>query len=131
MKKIMLNRIHHTSIICSDYDKSRAFYTGILGLEIIRETYRQERNSYKLDLALNGIYVIELFSFPSPPRRVSHPEAAGLRHIAFETDNLDSVIKTLKNQNIPAEPVLVDEATNKRFTFIFDPDNLPIELYEK
>lgn len=131
MIKIKLNRIHHTSIICSDYEKSKAFYTGILGLDIIRETYRQERNSYKLDLALNGIYVIELFSFPSPPRRVSHPEAAGLRHIAFETDNLDSVIETLKNQNIQAEPVRVDETTNKRFTFIFDPDNLPVELYEK
>ncbi len=130
-KLIMLNRIHHTSIICSDYQKSKAFYTGILGLEIIRETYRQERDSYKLDLSLNGEYVIELFSFPSPPQRVSYPEAAGLRHIAFETDKLDQTIEALSKHNILAEPIRVDETTNKHFTFIFDPDNLPIELYEK
>lgn len=127
----MLNRIHHTSIICSDYEKSKSFYTGILGLEIIKETYRQERDSYKLDLSLDGEYVIELFSFPSPPQRVSHPEAAGLRHIAFETDNLDQTIESLRKYNIQAEPIRIDETTNKRFTFIFDPDNLPIELYEK
>ena len=127
----MLNRIHHTSIICSDYQKSKAFYTRILGLEIIRETYRQERDSYKLDLSLNGVYVIELFSFPSPPQRVSHPEAAGMRHIAFETVNLDQTIEAFWKHNIPAEPIRIDETTNKRFTFIFDPDNLPIELYEK
>jgi len=131
MLKIKFNRIHHTSIICTDYQKSKAFYTGILGLEIIRETYRQERDSYKLDLALNGEYIIELFSFPSPPQRVSHPEATGLRHIAFETDNLDNAIEALSSHNILAESIRIDETTNKRFTFIFDPDNPPIELYEK
>jgi len=72
-----------------------------------------------------------LFSFPSPPQRVSHPEATGLRHIAFETDNLDNAIEALSSHNILAESIRIDETTNKRFTFIFDPDNLPIELYEK
>ncbi len=127
----MLNRIHHTAILCSDYEKSKAFYTTILGLEIIQETYRKERQSYKLDLSLNGEYVIELFSFPSPPKRVSRPEATGLRHIAFEVDDLDSFIDKLKKSNIIAEPIRIDEITGKRFTFIFDPDNLPVELYEK
>lgn len=127
----MLNRIHHTAILCSDYDKSKAFYTSILGLKIIKETYRQERRSYKLDLSLNGEYVIELFSFPDPPKRISGPEATGLRHIAFEVDNLDTVIQALNENNIVAEPIRIDEITGKRFTFIFDPDNLPVELYEK
>jgi len=127
----MLNRIHHTSIICSDYEKSKIFYTEILGLEIIRETFRQERQSYKLDLSLNGEYIIELFSFPSPPQRPSRPEAAGLRHIAFEVDNLNNVIEHLKKWNITAEPIRLDQTTNKHFTFFSDPDNLPIELYEK
>ena len=127
----MLNRIHHISIICSDYERSKTFYTAILGLEIIRETFRQERQSYKLDLSLNGEYIIELFSFPAPPQRPSRPEATGLRHLAFEVDNLDNAIEQLKKSNIIAEPVRVDETTNKRFTFFADPDDLPIELYEK
>jgi len=127
----MLNRIHHISIICADYQKSKAFYTDILGLEIIRETYRKERQSYKLDLSLNGEYILELFSFPSPPQRLSGPEASGLRHLAFEVNDVFHVIEHLNKSNIIAEPVRIDENTNKHFTFIVDPDNLPIELYEK
>ena len=127
----MLNCIHHTAILCSDYEKSKVFYTNILGLKIIKETYRHERQSYKLDFSLNGEYVIELFSFPDPPKRISRPEATGLRHIAFEVDDLDAVIETLANKNVVAEPIRIDEITGKRFTFIFDPDNLPVELYEK
>lgn len=127
----MLNRIHHTAILCSDYEKSKDFYTNILGLEIILETYRQERQSYKLDLALNGEYVIELFSFPDPPKRISRPEATGLRHIAFEVEDIDVVVGKLLGSGITAEPIRTDEITGKRFTFIFDPDNLPVELYAK
>lgn len=129
--KTMLNRIHHTAILCSDYEKSKAFYTHVLELKIIKETYRKERQSYKLDLSLNGEFVIELFSFPDPPQRISRPEATGLRHIAFEVDDLVAVVEKLLKSNIIAEPIRIDEITNKRFTFIFDPDNLPVELYEK
>ena len=127
----MLNRIHHIAVICSDYEKSKAFYTEVLGLEIIREIYREERQSYKLDLALNGQYIIELFSFPSPPKRPSRPEGTGLRHIAFEVNDLNTAIEELKNKNLICEPARVDETTGKRFTFFSDPDDLPIELYEK
>lgn len=127
----MLNRIHHISIICSDYEKSKAFYTGILGLEIVRETFRKERQSFKLDLSLNGIYIVELFSFPSPPQRPSRPEATGLRHLAFEVDDLENEVEILKKKGIIAEQIRVDVTTNKRFTFFADPDGLPIELYEK
>ena len=127
----MLNRIHHISIICSDYKRSKTFYTEIIGLEIIREIYRQERQSYKLDLALNGIYVIELFSFPSPPPRLSRPEGTGLRHIAFEVDDLNTAIEKLKKYGVACEPVRLDETANKHFTFFADPDDLPVELYEK
>src|ERR1700712_5633715 len=109
----MLNRIHHISIICADYELSKTFYTSILGLQIIRETFRQERESFKLDLSLNGEYIIELFSFPAPPQRVSRPEATGLRHLAFEVDNLNSVIEILKDNNIISEEIRIDEITNK------------------
>lgn len=128
---IQLNHIHHIAIICSDYEKSKKFHCNVLGLSIIRETYRKERKSYKLDLALNGEYAIELFSFPETPQRLSRPEAAGLRHLAFEVSNINVVIDQLKEQGVYAEPIRVDEITGKQFTFIFDPDNLPIELYEK
>ncbi len=126
----MLKRIHHIAIICSDYERSKTFYTEGLGLTIILEIYRNERQSYKLDLALNGQYVIELFSFPDPPARPSRPEAMGLRHLAFAVEDIEATIERLKTRSIVAEPIRLDELTNKRFTFIADPDDLPIELYE-
>lgn len=128
---LKLNQVHHIAIICSDYAKSKEFYTGILGLDVIRETYRADRNSYKLDLALGGQFVIELFSFDNPPKRISFPEAAGLRHLAFETDKIDAVCESLTIQGVSFEPVRTDTLTGKRFTFIADPDDLPIEFYEK
>lgn len=126
-----INKIHHIAIICSDYQKSKVFYTDILGLTIIREIYREERMSYKLDLALNGIYTVELFSFPNPPERTSRPEASGLRHLAFEVDDIEKTVAFLSSKNIPSESIRIDETTQKRFTFVSDPDNLPIEFYEK
>lgn len=126
-----LNSIHHIAIICSNYEVSKKFYTEILGLEIVREIYREERQSYKLDLALNGNYIIELFSFPNPPKRVSLPEATGLRHLAFEVNDLDKVIEELNLKNVITEPIRIDGFTGKRFTFFSDPDGLPLEFYEK
>lgn len=127
---LKINSIHHIAIICSDYEVSKHFYTVLLGFEIIREVFRKERASYKLDLAVNGIYTIELFSFPDPPKRVSRPEAVGLRHLAFEVDSVLETIKYLTSKNIMAEPIRMDEFTGKKFTFIADPDGLPIEFYE-
>lgn len=127
---INFKKIHHIAIICSNYEKSKRFYTAVLGLEILKEVYRQERKSFKLDLALNGEYIIELFSFPEPPPRVSYPEAAGLRHLSFLVDNFEETIDELTNKGIPCEPIRVDKLTSQRFTFIFDPDDLPIEIYE-
>lgn len=118
------------AVICSDYRRSKDFYTRVLGLEVIQEVYRAERDSWKLDLALNGQYVIELFSFPDPPVRVSRPEAAGLRHLAFEVENLDVCVEELKEKGVICEPVRTDEYTGKRYTFFEDPDKLPLELYE-
>lgn len=127
----MINKVHHIAIICSDYAVSKAFYTDVLGFTVVREVYRAERQSYKLDLAVNGIYAIELFSFPDPVKRPSRPEAAGLRHLAFEVDHLETIIGMLENKGVTAEPIRTDEFTGKRFTFIADPDQLPIEFYEK
>lgn len=125
-----LKNIHHVAVICSDYRKSKAFYTEVLGLRIEHEYYRRERGSYKADLSLGGNYVIELFSFPDPPERPSYPEAAGLRHIAFGVEDIGEAVAALEAKDVVCEPVRVDEFTGKRFTFLFDPDRLPIELYE-
>lgn len=126
----LLKNVHHIAIICSNYERSKRFYTEVLGLDIIRETWRAERLSWKLDLALDGHYIVELFSFPDPPERPSRPEACGLRHLAFAVDNLEQVIAHLQRNEVEAEPVRTDEMTGKRFTFIADPDDLPIEFYE-
>lgn len=127
---LSLQNVHHIAIICSDYQVSKAFYTEVLGMTVIREVYREERRSYKLDLALNGHYVIELFSFPDPPARVSRPESAGLRHLAFEVSSVEEAIAFLASKDVIAEPMRTDEYTGKKFTFIADPDGLPIEFYE-
>lgn len=125
-----LSRIHHIAIICSDYEKSKDFYSRILGLKIIKETYRPEQDSYKLDLAIGRQTRIELFSFPKAPPRVSYPEALGLRHLAFGVKKLDDVLAYLSFEGVQTEPIRIDEITGKRFTYIFDPDSLPLELYE-
>ena len=125
-----LKKVHHIAIICSDYQRSLDFYTHVLGLRVLAEHYREERQSYKTDLALGDDYVIELFSFPSPPSRLTRPEAAGLRHLAFEVDNIDESVRELDALGINHETVRTDEYTSKRFLFFQDPDGLPIELYE-
>lgn len=125
-----INKVHHIAIICSNYDQSKTFYTQTLGLTILREVYREERQSYKLDLALNGHYIIELFSFPHPPKRVSRPEARGLRHLAFEVNDVEQAVEALQKKGVTVEPIRVDEFTQKKFAFFSDPDDLPIEIYE-
>ena len=127
---MQIKKIHHAAIICSDYSKSKHFYTQILGLPIIAENYREERLSYKLDLQVGENNQIELFSFPDPPQRVSNPEARGLRHLAFTVSDVEATVAHLKENNVRVEPVRVDEYTNKKFAFFFDPDDLPLELYE-
>ncbi len=128
---IKLNQVHHVAIICSDYEASKRFYTESLGFNIAAENYRVERKSYKLDLNLGDRYRIELFSFPESPKRPSKPEACGLRHLAFETDDVTLAVEELKAKGVACEPIRIDEYTGKRFTFFRDPDDLPLEIYEK
>ena len=123
-------KIHHIAIICSDYQVSKKFYTEILGLNIIREVYREERKSYKLDLAIGDDYVIELFSFPNPPKRPSRPESCGLRHLAFAVENVEEKRAELLQKGLNCEEIRIDEFTDKKFFFIADPDDLPLEFYE-
>ncbi len=125
-----INKIHHVAIICSNYEASKHFYVDILKFSIINETYRAERDSYKLDLKVSDRDTIELFSFPSPPSRPNNPEACGLRHLAFEVDNIEEGVEYLISEGIAVEAVRVDEITGKKFTFFKDPDDLPLEIYE-
>ena len=123
-------RVHHVAVIASDYGRSKAFYTEVLGLTVIREVHRAERRSYKLDLALPDGTQVELFSFPDPPKRPSYPEACGLRHLALAVADVDAAVEHLRRHGVEPEPVRVDEFTRRRFTFFADPDGLPLELYE-
>jgi glyoxylase I family protein len=122
--------IHHVAILTDDYEKSKAFYTGVLGFKIVKETFRKERNSYKLDLAIAGIYQIELFSFPDYKERASFPEAKGLRHLAFAVEDIDSAVDELIQHGVDVQGIRTDEITNKRFCFFYDPNGQPLELYE-
>ena len=128
---IHVNKVHHIAIICSDYERSLEFYKKVLGFTVLAENYREESKSYKTDLALGNDYVIELFSFPSPPARPTSPEAAGLRHLAFEVDDILAEAKELERLGIEHEPIRIDKTTNRRFMFFPDPDGLPLELYER
>ena len=123
-------KIHHIAIICSEYETSKTFYTEILGLKILREVYRIERDSWKLDLGIGDHYVIELFSFPSPPKRPSQPESCGLRHLAFSVENVEEKRYELIEKGLVCEEIQIDEFTDKKFFFTQDPDQLPLEFYE-
>lgn len=124
-------KIHHIAIICSDYGVSKKFYTEILGLQVLREVYRAERDSYKLDLGIGDHYVIELFSFPNPPARPSRPESCGLRHLAFSVEDVEEKRIELMNKGLDCEEIRIDEFTDRKFFFTQDPDDLPLEFYER
>ncbi|PFH81975.1 VOC family protein [Bacillus sp. AFS088145] len=126
-----IKNIHHVAIICSNYELSKNFYINLLGCKVIKETYREERDSYKLDLSIGKNGQIELFSFPNPPKRLTNPEAVGLRHLAFTVTDIEESIQYLKQNAVFVEPIRIDELTNKKFTFFQDPDGLPLELYEE
>jgi glyoxylase I family protein len=128
---INIKHIHHVALLTDDYEKSKQFYTEILGFTIIEETYRAERNSYKLDLAINGLYQIELFSFPDYRERGSYPEAKGLRHMAFAVDDIETSAAFLRSKNVEVQDVRTDELTGKKFVFFIDPNGQPLELYEE
>jgi len=127
---MLIKKIHHVAILTDDYEKSKEFYVDILGFTILSETYRKERSSYKLDLAVNGEYQIELFSFPEYKERASFPEAKGLRHLAFAVDDIVSSVNELINKGVEVQGIRTDELTNKRFCFFNDPNGQPLELYE-
>lgn len=125
-----IRSIHHIAILTDDYAKSKSFYTEVLGFEIVNEVYREERRSYKLDLAINGLYQVELFSFPDYKERASFPEAKGLRHLAFAVDDVNAAAKELEDKGVKTEGVRIDEYTGKKFCFFYDPNGQPLELYE-
>lgn len=126
----LLLGVHHVAIICSDYARSKDFYTRVLGLRVIAETERVARRSMKLDLEVAGGVRLELFSFPDSPRRLTRPEACGLRHLAFAVADVGETVRRLEGSGVACEAVRVDELTGRRFTFFSDPDGLPLEVYE-
>jgi len=126
-----ITAIHHIAIITTNYQVSKTFYTSVLGFTIIAETYRSERESYKLDLAINGLYQVELFSFPEAKERASYPEAKGLRHLAFAVKDIQQAFDHLQQHSVTPQPIRVDELTGKKFFFFYDPDGQPLEMYEQ
>lgn len=128
---MQITAVHHIAMITTNYEVSKTFYTKVLGFTIIAETYRAERASYKLDLAINGLYQLELFSFPEAKERASYPEAKGLRHLAFAVPDIAVAFEHLQQNGITLQPIRVDELTGKKFFFFYDPDGQPLEMYEQ
>lgn len=124
-----LKQVHHIAIIGSNYEASRHFYVDLLGFEVIRENFREERRDYKIDLQLDGCE-IELFIIKDRPKRPSYPETLGLRHLAFRVESVDDTVRELNALGIETEPVRLDEFTEKKMTFFFDPDGQPLEIHE-
>ena len=125
----MFDKVHHIAIIGKDYEKSKHFYVDLLGFRIIRESKRENKNDYKIDLS-SGDIELELFIKPNSPDRISYPEASGLRHLAFKVDDVEETVKSLNLKGIETEPIRLDEFTNKKMTFFSDPDGLPLEIHE-
>ena len=125
-----LSVIHHVAIIVSDYEVSKDFYVNKLGFPVIRENYRPQKDDWKLDLRVNDTTELEIFGVKNPPERVTNPEAAGLRHLALHTSDIEPDAAELEANGISVEPIRVDEFSNRKFTFFADPDGLPIELHE-
>ena len=130
---MQLSAIHHVAIIVSDYKKAKEFYVEKLGFEVIRENFRKEREDWKLDLRIGDgpdATELEIFAEKNPPKRVNRPEACGLRHLAFRVDDIEEVVQELKTLGIECESIRRDTYTDKKMTFFFDPDGLPLELHE-
>lgn len=123
------DKIHHIAIIGSNYNQSKNFYVNLLGAQVIRETYREDRKDWKIDLLLAGCE-IELFIIPDRPKRPSYPEALGLRHLAFQVKDVEKTARELNELGIETEPIRMDDITDKRMTFFFDPDMQPLEIHE-
>ncbi len=125
----MFERMHHAAIIVSDYGRAREFYVEKLGFPVLRENFRQERGDWKLDLKF-GDGELEIFAIPGAPPRPGHPEARGLRHLAFRVEDVEKAARELEERGVPCEPIRRDPYTGGRMTFFHDPDGLPLELHE-
>ncbi len=125
-----LSSVHHIAIIVSDYAVSRDFYVNKLGFKVIRENYRPEKKDWKLDLRVDDDTELEIFAPEDPPARLSHPEACGLRHLAFRVEDIKKTVEELKSLGIQCEDIRLDTFTGRNLTFFFDPDGLPLELHE-
>ena len=125
-----LSEIHHVAIIVSNYAASRDFYVNKLKFPVIRESYREDKEDWKLDLRVNATTELEIFAPKNPPARLSYPEACGLRHLAFKTADIEKTVEELELLGIACEPIRLDAFTGKKMTFFADPDGLPLELHE-
>lgn len=124
-----LKKIHHVAIIVSDYEKAKEFYVKKLGFSIIRENHREDRADIKLDLQM-GDCELEVFAVKNAPPRPTYPEARGLRHLAFQVEDVEGTVRELNARGIETEPVRFDVFTQKKMTFFKDPDGLPLEIHE-
>ena len=127
----MFKNVHHIAIIGTDYIKTKEFYVGKLGFEVISEHNRPEKNDIIINVK-QGNLVLEIFIKEDAPLRpkMPSPEYSGLRHLAFKVDDVEAVLKKFDELDIPHEELRYDDFDNKKMAFFFDPDGLPLEIHE-
>ena len=121
----MINGINHVALIVSK-DENLDFYRK-LGFRGTSRTFRESKNDY-LIMMENGDAVLEVFLRDDAPARLCSPEAYGCRHIAFDVDNVDEILELLKDYR--CEKIRTTD-TGRRFVFITDADDQPVEFLEK
>ena len=124
----MMTGLHHIAILASDRAASLAFYEA-LGFRVVSCHPRPERQDEIIFMEQSGV-TLELFISRGNPARLSGPEAYGLRHVAFRTDDAAALRAQLLHKGFQPEPLRRDDYTGEAMFFIKDPDGLPIELHE-
>lgn len=123
-----VKKLLHTRMRVSDMDRTIAFYTDVLGLEVL-ERKTSPRGSHLAFLRVpNSEELIELCSFPaSGPVHVQED----LVHLAFQVENLDDTIASLHKKGIRATDGPTTTSSGSRFIFIDAPDGYEVELIER
>jgi glyoxylase I family protein len=150
----MIRAIDHLNIVVADLERSVRFYTEVLGFTKTNEAYLEGEWIDRI-VGLPGVkghvaYVvapageprIELLCYEAPKGTSlaanSEANTRGLRHVAFQVDDIAAVVARLRAAGAPvfSEPVRVPagvvrhDAGEKTLVYFLDPDGVILELAE-
>jgi glyoxylase I family protein len=126
-----IRRIDHVSINLVDAEKSFDFYSRVLGLE-----KQQTVDCGEFDITYFGLpdgSRLELFDYRGKNHEISRGETeAGLRHLAFEVDNVAEQETLLRSEGVPIALSTCDLPNlGVRVLLALDPNGVTVEFCEK